>query len=293
VIVRPATPADAEAVLAVTRAAFGGYDLTPPSGAMRETVASVAEDLSEGGGAVARGARGVMGCVRWSGTRVRTVRRLAVEPARQGGGIGRALIDAAVEPGVVALRAGVRHQLPDNAGRFRHWGFSLLARHDFWDAYELPLPRPVEAAADMRALGVALAGLLAAGDLVLLTGPLGAGKTVLAQGIGVGLGVTERLTSPTFVLAREHVGRVPVVHVDAYRLGGLAELDDLDLDTPADSAVTVVEWGGGIAETLADGHLLVEITRSDDPGDDVRTVRLTGVGPAWDGRREGLTTLDW
>ncbi len=151
----------------------------------------------------------------------------------------------------------------------------------------------VATATDMRALGMALAGVLVPGDLVLLTGPLGAGKTALAQGIGAGLGVAERLTSPTFVLAREHVGRVPVVHVDAYRLGGLAELDDLDLDTPAASAVTLVEWGGGLAETLADGHLLVEIARSDVPADDVRTVRLTGVGPAWDDRRDGLAALDW
>jgi tRNA threonylcarbamoyladenosine biosynthesis protein TsaE len=145
----------------------------------------------------------------------------------------------------------------------------------------------------MRALGLELAGHLRAGDLVLLTGPLGAGKTALAQGIGAGLGVAERLTSPTFVLAREHAGRLPVVHVDAYRLSGLAELDDLDLDTPAESAVTLVEWGGGLAESLADGHLLVEIDRSDDPADDTRQVRLTGVGAAWDDRRESLASLAW
>ncbi len=151
----------------------------------------------------------------------------------------------------------------------------------------------VPTARDMRALGLELAGHLRAGDLVLLTGPLGAGKTALAQGIGAGLGVAERLTSPTFVLAREHAGRLPVVHVDAYRLSGLAELDDLDLDTPAESAVTLVEWGGGLAESLADGHLLVEIDRSDDPADDTRQVRLTGVGAAWDDRRESLASLAW
>jgi tRNA threonylcarbamoyladenosine biosynthesis protein TsaE len=144
----------------------------------------------------------------------------------------------------------------------------------------------------MRFLGTELATVLRAGDLVLLSGPLGAGKTTFAQGVGSGLGVVERVLSPTFVLAREHHGgRLPLVHVDAYRLGSLAELDDLDLDTPAQTAVTLVEWGEGLAEPLADGHLEVRIERSDQPLDDTRTVTLIAVGPAWADRHDALARL--
>ena len=140
------------------------------------------------------------------------------------------------------------------------------------------LPTP----ADTHALGVELAGLLRAGDLVLLSGPLGAGKTALTQGIGAGLGVPGTVTSPTFVLARVHRGgRVPLVHVDAYRLGSVADVDDLDLDASADEAVTVVEWGHGLVEQLADEHLVVELSRADD---DVRTAELVPHGPSWTAR---------
>ncbi|MGY1748173.1 MULTISPECIES: tRNA (adenosine(37)-N6)-threonylcarbamoyltransferase complex ATPase subunit type 1 TsaE [unclassified Modestobacter] len=140
------------------------------------------------------------------------------------------------------------------------------------------LPTP----ADTHALGRELAGLLRAGDLVVLAGPLGAGKTALTQGIGAGLGVRGPVTSPTFVLARVHRGgRVPLVHVDAYRLGSMADVDDLDLDATTEEAVTVVEWGHGLVEQLADEHLVVELDRRDD---DVRTARLVPVGAGWEQR---------
>lgn len=124
-------------------------------------------------------------------------------------------------------------------------------------------------ARDTEALGARIGAQLSAGDVVLLSGPLGAGKTVLAKGIGRGLGVAGPITSPTFVIAREHEpapgGRgVPLVHVDAYRLGGAAELDDLDLDTDLSEAAVVVEWGEGMAERLAREHLLIRLTRRDD-----------------------------
>ena len=110
----------------------------------------------------------------------------------------------------------------------------------------------------MRALGAELAAELEAGDLVVLAGELGAGKTTLAQGIAAGLGVRERVTSPTFVIAHVHRdGRVPFVHVDAYRLGSVAEVEDLDLDL--DASVTVVEWGEG----LVDAGLVVRISRGE------------------------------
>src|SRR5687767_3707865 len=123
---------------------------------------------------------------------------------------------------------------------------------------------------DMREFGRRLASVLRAGDLVVLDGPLGAGKTVLAQGIGAGLGVRGDVTSPTFVISRVHPpdprrgGRLPLVHVDAYRLGGVADVDDLDLDASLEESVTVVEWGTGKVEQLADDHLRVRIERLDD-----------------------------
>ena len=138
---------------------------------------------------------------------------------------------------------------------------------------------------DMRDLGRRLAALLRAGDLVILAGPLGAGKTTLVQGIGAGLGVRGPVTSPTFVIARVHpavTGSGPaLVHADAYRLGSFSEVDDLDLDTDAGSAVTVVEWGTGLAEPLADDRL--EITIEPDQDGDVRTVRINGHGARWHG----------
>lgn len=134
--------------------------------------------------------------------------------------------------------------------------------------------------AAMRSLGSSLGALARAGDLIVLTGRLGAGKTVLAQGIGLGLGVTERVTSPTFVIAHVHRGgRVPYVHVDAYRLSSVAEVDDLDLDASLAESVTVVEWGAGLVESLADSWLDVSITRFED-GED-REVTLTPRGGDW------------
>lgn len=130
--------------------------------------------------------------------------------------------------------------------------------------------------ADTERLGRQVGARLRAGDVVVLSGPLGAGKTVLARGIGAGLGVRGPVTSPTFVLAREHRAGprgVPMLHVDAYRLGGLDELDDLDLDTDLVEAAVVVEWGEGMAERLAAEHLLVRLERRDD---DTRVATLSG-----------------
>ncbi|MFI9406546.1 tRNA (adenosine(37)-N6)-threonylcarbamoyltransferase complex ATPase subunit type 1 TsaE [Nocardia sp. NBC_01499] len=129
--------------------------------------------------------------------------------------------------------------------------------------------------ADTEALGRELAAGLGAGDLVVLDGPLGAGKTALTRGIAAGLGVQGRVSSPTFIIARQHRagerdGAVPLVHVDAYRLGGdLDELDALDLDTDLHQAVVVVEWGRGVVEHLTDRHLRVLLSR--EPDSDVRT----------------------
>ncbi|HET6531365.1 MAG TPA: tRNA (adenosine(37)-N6)-threonylcarbamoyltransferase complex ATPase subunit type 1 TsaE [Actinoplanes sp.] len=142
---------------------------------------------------------------------------------------------------------------------------------------------------DTRAFGRRLAAVLRPGDLVLLAGPLGAGKTALAQGIGAGLGVLGDVTSPTFVIARVHRGPLPLVHADAYRLGDRPdprlEIDDLDLDASADDSVTVVEWGEGLVEHISDDHLLVRIDRRDD---DTRVLDLVPHGGDWADRLEKL-----
>jgi tRNA threonylcarbamoyladenosine biosynthesis protein TsaE len=188
----------------------------------------------------------------------------------------------------------------------------------------------VTTAAQMRALGRSLATVLRAGDLVLLSGGLGAGKTTLTKGIGDGLSVRGPITSPTFVIARVHppLGstaatgelRPALVHADAYRLGSVLELDDLDLDTDAAASVTVVEWGGGLAEGLATDRLEITITPAeadvpvvgdplvedtvdggngagragdpDDPTVDVpRAVRISAVGERWEGIKLPLASL--
>lgn len=171
----------------------------------------------------------------------------------------------------------------------------------------LPATRRVATAEDMHALGRELAAVLRAGDLVVLSGPLGAGKTTLTRGIGEGMDVRGPVTSPTFVLARTHPslsGGTPLVHVDAYRLSSALELDDLDIDFAR--SVVVVEWGSGMLDGVAESWLEVAIERptgadetgaddsvadADDPegdavgeADEPRTVTLTGFGPRWTGR---------
>ena len=155
----------------------------------------------------------------------------------------------------------------------------------------------VDTADGMRELGRSLARLLRRGDLVVLSGDLGAGKTTLTQGIGAGLAVRDEVTSPTFVIARVHppTAQGPaLVHVDAYRLGSLAEVDDLDLDASLADSVTVVEWGEGLVEELADDRLEVRLRRprGDEQGgadvapvegDEARVVDMTGFGARWRG----------
>jgi tRNA threonylcarbamoyladenosine biosynthesis protein TsaE len=173
----------------------------------------------------------------------------------------------------------------------------------------------VATAARMRSLGRALATVLRAGDLVILSGGLGAGKTTLTQGIGDGLGVRGPITSPTFVIARVHpplassaaTGQPPpaLVHADAYRVGSALELDDLDLDADTAASVTVVEWGEGLAEGLAADRLEITIKPApaeapgaggtgdpDDPGGDMpRTVRISAVGERWEGVKMPFASL--
>ena len=143
----------------------------------------------------------------------------------------------------------------------------------------------IATAAEMHELGKRIGSQCVAGDVILLNGPLGAGKTVLVQGIGEALGISD-VTSPTFVISRIHKAPLPLIHVDAYRLleGGNAALylDDLDLDSPRESAVTVIEWGGEESARLSEERLEIVIDRTDD----VRQVTVTAVGARWQGFSE-------
>jgi tRNA threonylcarbamoyladenosine biosynthesis protein TsaE len=140
----------------------------------------------------------------------------------------------------------------------------------------------IATAQEMFGLGEKIGAQLRAGDLILLNGPLGAGKTVLTQGIGSALGFTE-VTSPTFVISRTHKGNLPLIHVDAYRLlesGNAAlYLDDLDLDAAREVSVTVIEWGGAESARLSDERLEIDIDRSDDE----RVISIRTIGARWSG----------
>ena len=135
-------------------------------------------------------------------------------------------------------------------------------------------------AEEMLNLGLSISKYVKAGDLILVNGPLGAGKTVLAQGIGAGLGITD-ITSPTFVISRVHKAALPMIHVDAYRLVDSKNpnlyLDDLDLDL--ENSVTVIEWGGAESARLSEDRLEITIDRSND----VRQVEITAIGARWNG----------
>jgi tRNA threonylcarbamoyladenosine biosynthesis protein TsaE len=140
----------------------------------------------------------------------------------------------------------------------------------------------IATAQEMFGLGEKIGAQLRAGDLILLNGPLGAGKTVLAQGIGAALGFSE-VTSPTFVISRTHKGALPLIHVDAYRLleSGSAALylDDLDLDAAREVSVTVIEWGGAESARLSDERLEIDLDRTDDE----RVITVRAIGPRWAG----------
>lgn len=141
----------------------------------------------------------------------------------------------------------------------------------------------ISSPAAMREFGARLGAQLRAGDLIVLQGPLGTGKTALTQGIGSALGF-DQVTSPTFVISRVHNGKLPLIHVDAYRLLGnqnLAfEFDDLDLATQRESAVTVIEWGAEVALRLGEDYLLLDITYGNS--EDERIIKVSKFGARWD-----------
>ena len=306
-------PEAADDLVAIIHAGFGAREvLDPPSTAPDESSAAVAAALAEHGGLLATSELGPVGGLLLDPCgEVLGLRRVAVHPDAQGRGVARALVRrakrTAAERGYAAVRVTARAELPRTVRFWQRLGYVETDREGPLLTLVKVLPIAVEtrSGAAARELGRRLAGVLAAGDLVILSGDLGAGKTTFTQGIGAGLQVRGDVTSPTFVISRVHpslVGGPALVHVDAYRLGGVDELDDLDLDTSLAEAVTVVEWGEGVAEGLADLRLDVRITRArgavGDPDptggtdeEDPRTLLFTPVGSRWlgTGLREVLT----
>ncbi len=294
--VRRAGPADAAVVQAVILPAFQKRQpLEPPAAALTETVEDMAALLEGGGGLIAAFEGEDVGALVLDPVgSTMYLRRFGVSPLHQGHGVARALIDAAVEEAqqFEDLTVVAREELQNTVRFWERQGFREVYR----SSPNVELRRPLRTfifdvpdAEAMRELGADLAEALEGGDLIVLSGELGAGKTTFTQGLGEGLGVRGPVTSPTFVIAREHPSLVqgtPLVHVDAYRLGGIDELDDLDLDTSLDVAVTVVEWGEGVAEGLAESRLEVRIIRAlahEDEHEDLdpRRVLMTPVGPRW------------
>ncbi|MQA05789.1 MAG: tRNA (adenosine(37)-N6)-threonylcarbamoyltransferase complex ATPase subunit type 1 TsaE [Streptosporangiales bacterium] len=266
--------------------------LDPPAAALAETVDSVREALARNGGLLCTIDGEPVGALLLDpdGDGI-WLRRVAVEPRFHKHGIASALVayaeDLAAARGFDWVRVIARAELPGTVRFWRHRGFF----DESADGTTLVLGRPLQVElqlptpADTRALGRQLAAHVAPGDLLLLTGDLGAGKTTLVQGLAEGLDVRGQVTSPTFVIARVHRSRgdgPPLVHVDAYRLGGVAEVDDLDLDVVVEESVTVVEWGAGLVEELSDDRLELALTRpSGEETGDERTVRITRVGDRW------------
>lgn len=298
--IRRVGPEAAPTVLEIVRTAFATRPpLDPPADALRETEESIAAELAHGGLVASyddgpQGGRSVGALLLDPDGETLWLRRVGVLPEVRDHGVGTDLVSEALagaeEYAEVAVLA--REELPGTSKFWREHGFVPVGGTSPYVELRRPAPRTYDApdAAAMRALGTMVAETLRAGDVVVLSGELGAGKTTFTQGLGAGLGVRGAVTSPTFVISRVHpsLGDGPaLVHVDAYRLGGTAELDDLDLDTSLDEAVTVVEWGEGIAEGLADDRVEVRIERAvadqvdHADGLDPRRVRIAPVGRRW------------
>ncbi|WP_245927163.1 tRNA (adenosine(37)-N6)-threonylcarbamoyltransferase complex ATPase subunit type 1 TsaE [Nocardioides silvaticus] len=294
-------PEAADVVLGIVRDAFADRPpLDPPTDALAETEETIGARLADGAGLVARVDGQPAGAVLLDAEpdgRTVHLRRFGLTPAARGRGVAVALVRAGLHAATTlgagdAERAVViaREELPHTVRFWRQQGFAETGRQTPYVELARALPRrfDVPTAEDMRALATRVAGVLVAGDVLVLSGDLGAGKTTFTQGLGAALQVRGDITSPTFVISRVHpslVGGPGLVHVDAYRLGGAAELDDLDLDTDLDRAVTVVEWGEGLAEDLAESPLEVRITRAAGGNviedRDPRTVEIDPLGGRW------------
>ena len=294
---RVATPADAPELLRVIRAAFSARPpVDPPAEALGDDVADIERALRDGAGVVAESDGELVGGLLIElADDVATLRRVSVVPSHGGNGLARDLVEGAfsvaADLGARRVELMAREEFPLLIEWWCQAGFEVVepVPHGVRMGRDLPVVVDVPTADDMHHLGRRLAGKLRKGDLIVATGDLGAGKTTLTQGIGAGLGVEGTVISPTFVISRVHhhpAGGPHLVHVDAYRLGDGSELADIDLDATLPDSVTIVEWGRGLAEWLADDRLEIDIVRGIDA--DTRTVFLTGVGPRWVGALDDL-----
>ena len=291
-VVSVASQGDAAGMVEVIHAAFGARPaVVPPSTAIDETPATVAATLGRGTGVYARVDGRPAGAILVVEDRpgVAAFQRVSVHPDFQRHGIASAMVVTAealaAEHGHRWVELFARGEFAELIAYWEHRGYAVDREvpHGVVLAKALPTVLTVPTGEAMQDLGERLARLLRPGDLVIATGDLGAGKTTLTQGLGRGLRTEGPVISPTFVLSRIHrsLGGGPaLVHVDAYRLSGPDELDDLDLDATLPDAVTVVEWGEGLAEGLAEDRLEVEIALRPDraTGADTRLVALRGVG---------------
>ncbi len=299
-LVRP-TPADALAIAGLIVDAFGNRPVvSPPPPALSETPERVAAALASGFGVQALVDEEPAGVVIVStDADAAGIHRVSVSPRFQRLGIASAMVEVALEElallGTRSVELVAREEFPQVVAWWQRHGFREIGRKgtSLTLSRQLPVCRTATTAEDTQELGRRLAAIVKAGDVLIATGDLGSGKTTFTQGLGAGLGVAGAIISPTFVLSRVHpslVGGPGLVHVDAYRLGSAAELEDLDLDVSLDDSVTLVEWGAGVAEGLADGYLEVDIRRSLD-ADETRWVFFTPVGDRWSAARPELEKL--
>lgn len=307
-----ARPEHAPAIVDVIHRSFGARPvLDPPSTALDETVESVEQAIRDAGGLLVERRSVAMGAMLFDESRPGQLglRRVSVDPDLQDRGVASAMVgvaeDTAEERGKDGIWLHVREELPETVQFWTRRKYVPVSREGtlmtlgktLWLAREIPTPE------HMKEFAGRLATLTRPGDLFVLSGDLGAGKTTFTQGFGEALGVRGPITSPTFVIARTHPSLVdgpPLVHVDAYRLGDAAEIDDIDLDATTDDAVTVVEWGDGMAEQLSDSWLHIkievrgarpidplgtpheEIETADDTEDhEARVVTVKPHGPRW------------
>ena len=295
--IRIADPDDAADLLHVIHEAFRARPaVDPPAEALTDEVADIERALTAGFGVVVeREGRIIAGLLVDIVDGTATLRRVSVLPSASGQGVARALVEGAltVAADMGARRASLfaRQEFPELVEWWRDHGFDVIAPepHGFRMGRDLPVVVDVPTADDMHELGRRIARVLRKGDVIVASGDLGAGKTTLTQGIGAGLDVEGPIISPTFVISRVHPPRGDgpgLVHVDAYRLGDPSELADIDLDASLPHSVTLVEWGHGLAEWLADDRLEIDIVRGLDS--DQRTVYLTGFGPRWAGALDVL-----
>lgn len=289
-----ATSAHVAGIADVIRKSFAARPpLDPPAEALTETEESVADRIAGSGGLVAFLDGDVVGALLFADDRPGWLglRRVSVDPRRQGHGVASAMVgmaeEVAREHGLDGVWLLVREELPDTVRFWLRRGYHRRSPEGVHTLVQKTLPAEVAVPSPdaMAELAGRVAGLLERGDLLILQGELGAGKTTFTQGLGEALGVRGPVTSPTFVLARIHpsLGDGPdLVHVDAYRLGSAAEVDDLDLDATADRSVTVVEWGAGVAEQMSDDWLHISIGAG-STGVESRTVTVVPHGARWAG----------